>query len=123
MNMIYKDKEKKDNEKCKNELKQRPIIKREIKKDVKNEVKIVSNNLQKNTNNELKINDSSNINKLPISELWTDKYVPKTITDIIGNQQQLRNLEIWLDNWDNCILKGHKGKENKTGKNFQKMKI
>ena len=120
MNMIYKDKEKKDNEKCKNELKQRPIIKREIKKDVKNEVKIVSNNLQKNTNNELKINESSNINKLPISELWTDKYIPKTITDIIGNQQQLRNLEIWLDNWDNCILKGHKGEENKTGKKFSK---
>ena len=77
---------KKNNEKCKNELKQRPIIKREIKKDVKKEINIVSNNLQKNANNELKINDSSNINKLPISELWIDKYIPKTITDIIGNQ-------------------------------------
>ena len=120
MNMIYKDKEKKDNEKSKNELKQRPIIKREIKKDVRNEVKITSNNLQKNTNNEVKINESSNINKLPVSELWTDKYIPKTITDIIGNQQQLRNLEIWLDNWDNCILKGHKREENKTGKKFSK---
>ena len=120
MNMIYKDKEKKDNEKSKNELRQRPIIKREIKKDVKKEINIVSNNLQKNANNELKINESSNINKLPISELWTDKYIPKTTTDIIGNQQQLRNLEIWLDNWDNCILKGHKGEENKTGKKFSK---
>ena len=100
-----------------NETIHRPVIKREIKKDVK----IISNNLNKNKESKIKnVNESTNINNLPKSELWTDKYIPKTITDIIGNQQQLRNLEIWLDNWDNCILKGNKKEENKTGKKFSK---
>ena len=117
-----KDKEKKINETFKNEIKPKPIpvIKREIKKNIKNEEeKIPSKNINLDNNNKSKINESSNNdNKVPISELWTDKYAPKTIYDIIGNQQQLKNLEIWLDNWDNCILKGNKKEENKTGKKF-----
>ena len=100
----------------KNEIKQRPLIKREIKREVKPN----SNNLNiKNKEyNNTKNNQPSNniINQLPVSELWTDKYIPKVITDIIGNQQQLKNLENWLDNWNNCILKGNKKEEKKTGK-------
>ncbi len=95
-------------EQSQKEVKNKSIIKREIKSEIKN----TSNNL--NINKEIKSNE--NINKLPISELWTDKYIPNQISDIIGNQQQLRNLEQWLDDWNYCILKGHKKQVNKTGK-------
>ena len=95
-------------EQSQKEVKNKSIIKREIKREIKN----TSNNL--NINKEIKSNE--NINKLPISELWTDKYIPNQISDIIGNQQQLRNLEQWLDDWNYCILKGHKKQVNKTGK-------
>ena len=104
--------------KNKNEINNIPI-KRVIKREIKKEENIVS----KNNDKDKKINKIQSSNdklSLPISELWTDKYMPKVITDIIGNQQQLRNLEIWLDNWDDCILKGHKKEENKTGKKFSK---
>ena len=111
-----KDKEKRihlsNDEQSKNIFKSRPNIKREIKKEK------VLNNF--NINKETKLNENSNNNKIPISELWTDKYMPKKISDIIGNQQQLRDLEQWLDNWDDCILKGHKKEVNKIGKKSTK---
>ena len=95
---------KEEKDRSKNIIKNKSIIRREIKKDINNNISKI--------NKPITLNE----NKLPISELWADKYVPKVITDIIGNQQQLRNLEIWLDNWDNCILHGHKNEGNKTGK-------
>ena len=90
-------------------------IKREIKREIKKEDKTILKNNNNLNNNDIKER------QIPLSELWTDKYIPKQISDIIGNQQQLRNLETWLDNWDNCILRGHKNEEkNKTGKKFSK---
>ena len=44
----------------------------------------------------------------------------KKMTDIIGNQQQIRNLELWLDSWDDCILHGHKKEQSKITKTFKK---
>ena len=99
--------------KNKNEIKNIPI-KREIKREIKKQDKTIPKN-NNNLNNDIKEQ------QIPLSELWTDKYIPKQLSDIIGNQQQLRNLESWLDNWDNCILRGHKSEEkNKTGKKFSK---
>lgn len=31
--------------------------------------------------------------------LWTDKYAPKNIGEIIGNQEMVRNLMTWLKDW------------------------
>lgn len=31
--------------------------------------------------------------------LWTDKYAPKNIGEIIGNQDMVRNLMTWLKDW------------------------
>jgi len=58
--------------------------------------------------------------QIPVSKLWLDKYYPQTMSDIIGNQPQIRNLEVWLDTWDDCILHGHKKEQIKTGKKFAK---
>ena len=111
LNKIHNDKAPSKN---KNEIKNVPI-KREIKREIKKENKTIPKNIN-NLNNDIQKQP-----QIPLSELWTDKYIPKQISDIIGNQQQLRNLETWLDNWDNCILRGHKNDEkNKTGKKFSK---
>ena len=106
------DLNKEEKDKSKNIIKNKPIIRREIKKEI--------NNISNKINKPITTNEFFNKNKLPISELLVDKYNPKVITDIIGNQQQLRNLEIWLDNWDNCILHGHKNEINKTSKKNSK---
>ena len=114
LNKIHNDKLPSKN---KNEIKNIPI-KREVKREIKREIKKEDKTIPKNSNN---LNNEIKLQQIPLSELWTDKYIPKQISDIIGNQQQLRNLETWLDNWDDCILRGHKNEEkNKTGKKFAK---
>ena len=108
---------KEEKEPFKKEKIQRPIIRREIKKEIKTNSENL--NIKNKEINNAKINPSlnnSNNNQLPVSELWADKYMPKVIADIVGNQQQLKNLENWLDNWDDCILKDNKKEEKKTGK-------
>ena len=94
----------------------RPIIHREIKREIKSPSKNI-NEIKKPIKAEYK---TSNQSEIPISTLWTDKYSPKKMTDIIGNQQQIRNLELWLDSWDDCILHGHKKEQSKITKTFKK---
>lgn len=36
----------------------------------------------------------------PISELWTEKYRPKSYNEIIGNKAHVDKLVIWLKKWD-----------------------
>ena len=108
---------KEEKEPFKKEKIQRPIIRREIKKEIKTNSENL--NIKNKEINNIKISppsSNSNNNQLPVSELWADKYMPKVIADIVGNQQQLKNLENWLDNWDDCILKDNKKEEKKTGK-------
>ena len=106
----------------KNEIPQKPIIRREIKREIKppskniNEIK--KSQIQKNTTTS-KIN-SENQSTTPISQLFTDKYYPKCMNDIIGNQQQIRNLVNWLDSWNDCVLHGHKKEQGKSFKKFGK---
>ena len=98
----------------------KPVIRREIKR----ELKPTSNNLiQNKKQNQYQKNESmqkATYDQIPVSKLWLDKYYPQTMSDIIGNQPQIRNLEVWLETWDDCILHGHKKEQIKSGKKFAK---
>ena len=51
--------------------------------------------------------------------LWTDKYHPKGIKELVGNQGIISKLREWVRDWDDVILHGNK-KEMKIRKgNFQ----
>ena len=108
----------------KNEIPPKPIIRREIKR----EIKPPSKNLNLNENQKSQIKKyskssnitSSNESSTPISQLFTDKYYPKEMNDIIGNQQQIRNINNWLDSWNDCVLHGHKKEQGKSFKKFGK---
>ena len=82
------------------------ILKNKPKTDIKSvnrEVKKTyienSNGFEKNIKTNLNVNNNTSI-----SGLLADKYSPKSLSDIIGNQQNIRNLELWLDNWNNNHL-------------------
>ena len=99
----------------KKEIPHKPIIRREIKR----EIKPTSNNLNQSKKNQIQKMQTEN-NTLPVSKLFIDKYYPKVMSDIIGNQPQIRNLEIWLANWNDSILHGNKKEQIKSGKKFAK---
>lgn len=42
------------------------------------------------------------------NELWTDKYAPKTLEDIIGNQGLINKLRVWLLDWEDVVIHGNK---------------
>ena len=39
-------------------------------------------------------------------ELWTTKYQPKKISDLIGNKTNISKLINWLDDWNSVVLEG-----------------
>lgn len=39
------------------------------------------------------------VSKSPAEKLWTDRYAPNNIGEIIGNQDLVRNLMTWLKDW------------------------
>eukprot|EP00923_Selenidium_pygospionis_P023533 GHVN01040997.1.p1 GENE.GHVN01040997.1~~GHVN01040997.1.p1 ORF type:complete len:486 (+),score=119.89 GHVN01040997.1:29-1486(+) len=41
-------------------------------------------------------------------QLWTEKYRPSVMDDIVGNHEQVKKLMNWLKDWKNVILKGEK---------------
>jgi len=43
-----------------------------------------------------------------VEKLWTDKHAPTNIADIVGNQDIVRNLMMWLKDWDNVHIQGNK---------------
>ena len=99
----------------------KPIIRREIKRELKPPSKnIVPNKATQNQNQKKESMQKASYDLTPVSKLWLDKYYPQSMSDIIGNQPQLRNLEVWLDSWDECILHGHKKEQIKSGKKFTK---
>ena len=73
-----------------------------------------NNKIQTNQNNQNKTNNNSNIenqkSNIPLLKnlLWSDRHKPNKLSDIIGNQNQIKNISDWLDNWNNCILNGNK---------------
>ena len=54
-------------------------------------------------------------------DLWTTKYAPHSVGDIIGNQNFVRDIMVWLQDWDDVVLKGRK-KEQKFNPNKSKGK-
>ena len=98
-----------------------PKIRREIKRELKPPSKnIIQNKTNQNQNQKKESVQKVSYDSTPVSKLWLDKYYPQTMSDIIGNQPQIRNLEVWLDSWDDCILHGHKKEQIKSGKKFAK---
>ena len=43
-------------------------------------------------------------------ELWTTKYHPKKVSDLIGNKTNINKLIQWLDDWNSVVLEGKKKK-------------
>ena len=98
-----------------------PKIRREIKRELKPPSKnTIQNKTNQNQNQKKESVQKVSYDSTPVSKLWLDKYYPQTMSDIIGNQPQIRNLEVWLDSWDDCILHGHKKEQIKSGKKFAK---
>ena len=42
------------------------------------------------------------------SELWTTKYAPKTLGQIMGNADIVRKLRTWLEDWEDVNIRGNK---------------
>ena len=42
--------------------------------------------------------------------MWTEKYKPLSVTDLIGNRGAIDNLYSWLKDWDEVVLRGYKKK-------------
>ena len=40
-------------------------------------------------------------------ELWTTKYQPKKLSDLIGNKTTINKLITWLDDWNSVVLEGN----------------
>ena len=64
-----------------------------------------SSNDEKNKEN--KNPNNNNENK---GELWTSKYQPRKLSDIIGNKNNIDKLIKWLDDWNSVVLEGKKKK-------------
>jgi BRCT domain type II-containing protein len=43
------------------------------------------------------------------SQLWVDKYKPKHASEILGNQDAVRKLSVWLTAWEECFNSSNKG--------------
>lgn len=49
-------------------------------------------------------------------QMWVDKHQPKSISDLVGNEDKIRLILEWLKDWDQTILLGQK-KEVRPPKN------
>jgi hypothetical protein len=67
--------------------------------NAKMEVEIADPNLVK---------DQVNRNQAGFGVLWTEKYKPKTLDDVVGQSSQIKMLREWLKDWEDVVLKGNK---------------
>ena len=42
------------------------------------------------------------------NELWTEKYAPNHVSDIIGNTSVINKLRDWIKSWDDVVIHGNK---------------
>ena len=42
------------------------------------------------------------------TEMWTDLYAPRLISDLVGNRGIINDLEVWLRDWDDVHIRGNK---------------
>lgn len=40
--------------------------------------------------------------------MWTEKYKPKEINEIVGNHSAIQKMFEWLKNWNNIHIRGLK---------------
>jgi replication factor C subunit 1 len=43
-----------------------------------------------------------------VTALWTEKYAPRTVKEIIGNKGVIDKLREWIKSWDDVVIYGHK---------------
>jgi replication factor C subunit 1 len=65
-------------------------------------------------------NNNNNVNNIEIDKpqdngsaenevnLWTTKYAPSDMSDIIGNQGVINKLSTWLDDWEDVVINDNK---------------
>jgi replication factor C subunit 1 len=74
----------------------------------------INTNLDSNTNvpNSNKmivdVDENNNLFDKFTNDLWTDIHSPKDLTEIIGNQQTIKKLIAWMDDWDEVVINGNK---------------
>lgn len=54
------------------------------------------------------VKDQVNRNQAGFGVLWTEKYKPKTLDDVVGQSSQIKTLREWLKDWEDVVLKGNK---------------
>ena len=40
--------------------------------------------------------------------MWTDRYKPNSVYDLVGNQGNVDSLYEWLKDWDDVVIRGNK---------------
>lgn len=46
--------------------------------------------------------------EIPVSELWVDKYAPRTTAEIVGNSEIVKSLTEWARDWHEVVIRGNK---------------
>ena len=70
---------------------------------------------------ERKIVENKNSN-IPVGDqMWTEKYAPKSMRDLVGNQGSLKALFEWLKDWEEVIIHGNKKPMPKVFNRWQAM--
>ena len=72
----------------------------------------LESDIEEISNEEETDNKNNNINNSlqNNNELWTTKYHPKKISELIGNKTTINKLITWLDDWNSVVLEGKKKK-------------
>ncbi|CRG94396.1 replication factor C subunit 1, putative [Plasmodium gallinaceum] len=73
--------------------------------------KFTDTNYNKN-NNDID-NNEMNDEKI-LNQLWVEKYKPKNINELVGNNQNVIKLQNWLANWEDVCIRGIKREVKKT---------
>ncbi len=84
------------------------ILNNDNEKEEKINIGKISSKKDKNNNKNIKNKnkDINSKNKEKSYILWTDKYTPKSLDEIIGNKITISKIINWLDDWDDVILNG-----------------
>ncbi|KJP87321.1 hypothetical protein AK88_03001 [Plasmodium fragile] len=70
----------------------------------------VAHSEKENTSNSTTPADQNKI----LNQLWVEKYRPKNINELVGNNQNVLKLKNWLASWDDVCIKGLKKQVTKT---------
>ncbi|SCN43030.1 replication factor C subunit 1, putative [Plasmodium ovale] len=84
----------------------------------KNESDSYNNSNSYEKEKEKDINESSDNNNMDknkiLNQLWVEKYRPKNLNELVGNNQNVLKLKNWLNSWEDICIKGLKKQVTKT---------